>query len=116
METANWKNIGPASNIPIRGARRLCLTHAGRPIAVFRTGDDEIFALVDECPHKRGPLSEGIVAGNTVSCPLHNWVIDLTDGQAIAPDAGTAQPLKTRIIDGNIHICLSDLLAYEEVA
>ena len=68
--SANWKNIGPAANIPLRGARRLCLKSAGKPVAVFRTGEGEIFALVDECPHKKGPLSEGIVAGKTVTCPF----------------------------------------------
>ena len=77
MTGANWKNIGPLDNIPLRGARRLCLKSAGKPVAVFRTGEDEIFALIDECPHKKGPLSEGIVAGKTVTCPLHNWVIGL---------------------------------------
>ena len=89
---ANWKNIGPIANIPLQGARRLCLKSEGRPVAIFRTGEDDVFALIDECPHKKGPLSEGIVAGRTVTCPLHNWVIGLEDGVAIAPDQGrTAQ-------------------------
>jgi hypothetical protein len=47
-----WKNIGPLDNIPVQGARRLCFGHRGRPIAVFRTGEDGIFALIDECPHR----------------------------------------------------------------
>jgi nitrite reductase (NADH) small subunit len=106
-----WKNIGPLSNIPLRGARRLCLTHLGKPVAVFRTGEDEVFALVDECPHRQGPLSEGIVAGRTVSCPLHNWVIGLEDGCAVAPDEGAARPLAVRVVDGDIHIHLPEALA-----
>jgi nitrite reductase (NADH) small subunit len=106
-----WKNIGPLSNIPLRGARRLCLTHLGKPVAVFRTGDDEVFALVDECPHRQGPLSEGIVSGRTVACPLHNWVIGLDDGCAMAPDEGTARPLAVRVVDGDIHIHLPEALA-----
>jgi nitrite reductase (NADH) small subunit len=106
-----WKNIGPLSNIPLRGARRLCLTHLGKPVAVFRTGDDEVFALVDECPHRQGPLSEGIVSGRTVACPLHNWVIGLDDGGAVAPDEGTARPLAVRVVDGDIHIHLPEALA-----
>ena len=106
-----WKNIGPVANIPLRGARRLCLTHLGKPVAVFRTGEDEIFALVDECPHRQGPLSEGIVSGRTVACPLHNWVIGLDDGDAVAPDEGSAQPLPVRVVDGDIHIHLSDAKA-----
>lgn len=100
----NWKNIGPLTNIPVRGARRLCLGHEGKPVAVFRTSENEVFALTDECPHKKGPLSEGIVSGRTVTCPLHNWVIGLEDGKAVAPDEGAAQALPVRIVDGNIYI------------
>jgi len=111
--TANWKNIGPLSNIPVRGARRLCLKQAGRPVAVFRTSEDEVFALVDECPHRKGPLSEGIVSGRTVTCPLHNWVIELQDGQAVAPDIGSTQPLSVRLINGDIYIHLPELAASE---
>lgn len=106
----NWKNVGPLSNIPVRGARRLCLKHEGRPVAIFRTGENEIFALTDECPHKKGPLSEGIVAGRTVACPLHNWLINLDDGTAMAPDEGTAQPLSVRLIDGDIYIHLPEVV------
>jgi nitrite reductase (NADH) small subunit len=104
----NWKNIGPLSNIPVRGARRLCLKHEGRPVAVFRTGENEIFAMLDECPHKKGPLSEGIVSGKTVTCPLHNWVIGLDDGKAVAPDEGTAQPLSVRLVNGDIYVHLPE--------
>lgn len=111
MASANWRNIGPVANIPLRGARRLCLKSEGRPVAIFRTGNDEIFALVDECPHKKGPLSEGIVAGRTVTCPLHNWVIDLTDGEAVAPDQGSSKPLSVRIVDGDIYIHIPELEA-----
>ena len=111
MACANWKNIGPLTNIPPQGARRLCLKSEGRPVAVFRTSDDEVFALVDECPHKKGPLSEGIVAGRTVTCPLHSWIIGLDSGEAVAPDRGTAQPLSVRIVDGDIYIHLPELEA-----
>jgi len=107
---SNWKNIGPLSNIPVRGARRLCMKHLGKPVAVFRTSEDDIFALVDECPHKQGPLSEGIVAGRTVSCPLHNWVIGLDDGQALASDEGTAQPLSVRVVEGDVYVYLPEAL------
>jgi nitrite reductase (NADH) small subunit len=107
---ANWKNIGPLENIPLRGSRRLCLKSAGRPVAVFRTGEDEVFALVDECPHKQGPLSEGIVSGKTVTCPLHNWVIGLDDGKAVAPDSGLTKTLAVRIVDGDIFIHLPELV------
>jgi nitrite reductase (NADH) small subunit len=108
MSATNWKNIGPLANIPLRGARRLCMTHVDKSVAVFRTGDDEVFALIDECPHKKGPLSEGIVSGKTVTCPLHNWVIGLEDGNAVAPDEGTTRPLSVRIVDGDIYVHLPE--------
>ncbi|HEY5347670.1 MAG TPA: nitrite reductase (NAD(P)H) small subunit [Rhizomicrobium sp.] len=111
----SWKNIGPLANIPLRGARRLCFGHEGRPIAVFRTGEDEIFALIDECPHKKGPLSEGIVSGNTVTCPLHNWVIALDDGIAVAPDEGKTTPLAVRLVNSEIHVFLPEPVAGELV-
>jgi nitrite reductase (NADH) small subunit len=101
-----WKNIGPLDNIPVHGARRLCFGHGGRPIAVFRTGDGGVFALVDECPHRQGPLSEGIVSGNTVTCPLHNWVIDLKSGEALAPDEGGTRSLPVRVVSGEVHVGL----------
>ena len=115
MAASNWKNIGPLANIPLRGARRLCIRHAGKPVAVFRTGADEVFALVDECPHKKGPLSEGIVSGNAVTCPLHNWVVGLEDGEAVAPDQGTAQPLSVRLIVGDIYVHLPEPVVGEVV-
>jgi nitrite reductase (NADH) small subunit len=115
VANANWKNIGPIANIPVRGARRLCFGHAGRPIAVFRTGEDAVFALIDECPHRKGPLSEGIVSGNTVTCPLHNWAIELSNGEAIAPDEGRAEPLPTRLVDGEVHVGLPPIFAGEGV-
>jgi nitrite reductase (NADH) small subunit len=115
VANANWKNIGPLANIPVRGARRLCFGHAGRPIAVFRTGEDAVFALIDECPHRKGPLSEGIVSGNTVTCPLHNWAIELTNGEAIAPDEGRAEPLPIRLVDGEVHVGLPPIFAGEGV-
>lgn len=111
MSSTNWKNVGPLSNIPLRGARRLCLKSEGRPVAIFRTSEDEIFALIDECPHRKGPLSEGIVAGRTVTCPLHNLVIGLDDGQAQPPDTGSTRPLSVRIINGDIYIHLNELEA-----
>ena len=113
--SSNWKHVGPVDNIPLQGARRLCLKSAGKPVALFRTGDGEIFALIDECPHKRGPLSEGIISGHTVTCPLHNWMIDLEDGEAIAPDQGTARPISVRVVDGQVYVHLPELVSGEMV-
>lgn len=101
-----WKNIGALDNIPLRGTRRLCFGHEGRPIAVFRTAANRVFALIDECPHRRGPLSEGIVFGDAVACPLHNWVIGLEDGAALAPDEGRTVSLPVRVVAGEVHVGL----------
>ena len=101
-----WKKIGPVANIPVRGARRLCFGTGGRPIAVFHTGEDKFFALVDECPHKKGPLSEGIVSGNSVTCPLHNWVIGLDTGIAQEPDVGSTQTIPVKLENGELYVGL----------
>ena len=102
-----WTDIGAVSDIPRRGARRVPTPQGD--IAVFRTGDNEVFALFDRCPHKRGPLSPGIVHGRTVACPLHNWIIDLASGHPIGADAGKGcaptAPIEVR--DGRIHLGLA---------
>ena len=82
----SWVDIGALTDIPARGAR--VVKAPGGDIAVFRTVDDEVFALRDRCPHKGGPLSQGIVHGAAVTCPLHNWVIDLLSGEATGADDG----------------------------
>lgn len=84
----SWIDIGHIDDIPLRGARKL-KTALGC-IAVFRTDLDEVFAALDRCPHKGGPLSEGIVHGQSITCPLHNWVFDLNTGQARGEDARIA--------------------------
>ena len=84
----------------------------GLTIAVFRTSTGEVFALRDQCPHRGGPLSQGIVHGTRVTCPLHDWVIDLTTGQATGVDEGSTQTFKVRIADGRIALELpAELLA-----
>ncbi len=85
---SNKIHIGTLNDIPRLGAR-VVQTDQG-DVAVFRTAGDAVFALADRCPHKGGPLSQGIVHGEKVTCPLHNWQINLCDGQALAPDEGCA--------------------------
>lgn len=97
-----WIEIGELADIPRRGARRVRGTGAGAPIAVFRTADDRVFALVDRCPHKAGPLSEGIVQGCAIACPLHGWVIDLETGAAEAPDEGRVPTVPIKIENGRV--------------
>jgi nitrite reductase (NADH) small subunit len=82
-----WKVICRVEDIPVLGARRVARP-VGVDVAVFRNADNQVFALLDRCPHKGGPLSQGIVFGTSVACPLHNWAIGLDDGCAKAPDEG----------------------------
>lgn len=84
----SWIDIGHINDIPLRGARKI-KTALGC-IALIRTGDVEVFAASDTCPHKGGPLSEGIVHGQSITCPLHNWVFDLNTGQAQGEDGQIA--------------------------
>jgi nitrite reductase (NADH) small subunit len=102
LDAARWIDVGAVSQVPRRGARRVA-TPLG-DIAVFRTGDGEVFALRDQCPHKQGPLSQGIVHGRSVTCPLHAWAIDLATGEPLGADAGKgcAPPVRLRIEDGRI--------------
>jgi len=94
----SWRKVGSVEDIPQLGARVVKSEHGD--IALFRNADDEVFALLDKCPHKGGPLSQGIVFGRHVACPLHNWSIGLADGQAVAPDVGCAQRFETKVENG----------------
>ncbi len=96
----NWIDIGHIDDIPLRGAR-LVKTPVGC-VAVFRTGEAEVYAASDRCPHKGGPLSEGIVHGNKVTCPLHNWVFSLETGQAQGADEGSIATFPIRLDEGRL--------------
>ncbi|WP_323770709.1 nitrite reductase small subunit NirD [Antarctobacter sp.] len=98
----SWIDIGAIDEVPLRGARVL-KTNVGC-VAVFRTGADEVFAVSDTCPHKGGPLSDGIVHGQSVTCPLHNWVFDLNTGQAQGADEGHIATYPVRVDAGRIQI------------
>jgi nitrite reductase (NADH) small subunit len=104
-----WVEIGRLDDIPRRGARRVTRPGAARPIAVFRTADDRIFALADRCPHRGGPLSEGIVQGCAVACPLHGWVIQLDSGAAEAPDEGHSPVIAVKVEGGRIWLSAPSL-------
>ncbi len=101
---ADWIEVGSIGDIPVLGAR--VVSTAEGDIGVFRTVDDEIFALRDECPHQNGPLSQGIVHGKRVTCPLHNWNIELDSGEAVAPDEGCTASYPVKIEDGKIFLSL----------
>ena len=101
----DWIEVGPVSAIPQLGAR--VVRTAGGDIAVFRNTADEIFALADRCPHRGGPLSQGIVTGRNVICPLHDWCIRLHDGCAEAPDTGAAPRFPVRVENGLVYLMLT---------
>ena len=96
----HWSRICSIGDIPALGARTVSCGEIA--IALFRTADDQIFAVRDRCPHKGGPLSQGIVHGAHVTCPLHGWVIGLRDGAAVAPDAGCVPTFEVRVTDGEV--------------
>ena len=103
-----WKSICRVEDIPVLGARRVNRDNAVA-VAVFRTADDTVFALLDRCPHKGGPQSQGIVFGQSVACPLHNWTIALADGCAKAPDEGCTTRFSVKVEGGVVHLDLDEL-------
>jgi nitrite reductase (NADH) small subunit len=99
---AEWKMICRVEDIPQLGSR--VLASAEGDIAVFRTSNDEVFALRDRCPHKGGPLSQGLVHGDQVTCPMHGWKLRLESGEAVAPDVGCARRYPSKIEDGAVFL------------
>jgi len=107
MEAAvqvTWRRICPLAEVPRLGAR--VVKAAGGDIAIFRNEADEVFALLDRCPHKGGPLSQGIVLSRHVACPLHNWNIGLEDGKAAAPDEGCTRTFSVKVEAGDVFLLI----------
>lgn len=100
-----WIPVGKLEEIPRQGARVVRRPEKG-DIALFRTQDDQVFALADKCPHKGGPLSQGIVHGGRVTCPLHNWAVELASGKAVPPDEGCAARYPVQVKDGQVLLSL----------
>ena len=103
-----WLPVCRVEDIPVLGSRRVARAK-GLDVAVFRSDQDQVFALLDRCPHKGGPLSQGIVFGTSVACPLHNWTIDLEGGCAKGPDEGCTPKFAVRVADGRVHLDASEL-------
>ena len=103
-----WKLVCLVSEIPVLGSRRIKRPQ-GLDVAVFRNADDQVFALLDRCPHKGGPLSQGIVFGTSVACPLHNWTIGLADGCVRAPDEGCVPKFACKVEGGEVHLDTGEL-------
>ena len=105
---SNWKTICTVADIPVLGSRRVARENA-TAVAIFRNSEDKVFALLDRCPHKGGPLSQGIVFGESVACPLHNWTIGLADGCARSPDEGCTTKFKVKVEAGVVHLDIDEL-------
>lgn len=105
MTVENWTRVCRVDDIPVLGSR--VVQRSSGNLAIFRTAGNAVFALLDRCPHKGGPLSQGIVHGDTVTCPLHNWQIDLSTGGARAPDEGCARRFPVRVEEGDVYLDLA---------
>ena len=106
-----WTPICRIDEIPLLGSRRVTRAQ-GLDVAVFRNDKDEVFALLDRCPHKGGPLSQGIVFGTSVACPLHNWTIGLCTGQAAAPDEGCTPRFEVQLLEGQVFLKTAELAGH----
>ncbi|MHA6769696.1 nitrite reductase small subunit NirD [Sphingobium ummariense] len=98
-----WLDIGPVDQIAPGHARTLPV-RGGEEIAIFHTLDNQFYALVNACPHKRGPLSQGIVHGSVVTCPLHSWNISLKTGHALGNDEGCVPTIPLKVDAGRIFL------------
>ena len=103
MKANDWQVICRVEDIPVLGARRVA-RERGMDVAVFRNDSDQVFALLDRCPHRGGPLSQGIVFGTNVACPLHNWTIGLGDGCAKEPDQGCTPRFACKVEAGQVFL------------
>jgi nitrite reductase (NADH) small subunit len=103
LDVAEWLDIGPVDQLPALGARTLPV-QGGEEIAIFRTANGQVYALINKCPHKQGPLSQGIVHDTTVTCPLHNWRISLLTGEALNDDKGCVPVIPVKVDGGRILI------------
>ena len=107
----DWRMICRVDDIPVLGARRVARP-SGIDVAVFRNAENQVFALLDRCPHKGGPLSQGIVFGTSVACPLHNWSIGLDDGCAKAPDEGCTPRFAVKVDGGVVYLDAIELAGH----
>jgi len=110
-----WVDVCQVEDIPSRGAR-VVAREGAVPIAIFRSADDAVFALLDRCPHRGGPLSQGLVTGTRVVCPLHGWTVDLRSGVAAAPDEGCTQAFDVEVQGRCVRLKLADLRGASGVA
>ena len=106
--SGDWKRICRVDDIIALGSRRVARP-GSTDVAIFRNSRDQVFALLDRCPHRGGPLSQGIVFGTSVACPLHNWTIGLDDGCAKSPDEGCTPRFTVRVEAGEVFLDAQEL-------
>ncbi len=106
---SNWTEVTELTQIPVLGSRLIKTREMD--IAVFRSTNDTVYAIRDACPHKGGPLSQGIMHGTSVTCPLHNWKIDLTTGEALEPDEGCTNVFPAKVENGKVYLQLNTVAA-----
>ena len=105
-EAKMWIRVAHCRDIPLREGR--AITVGNREIAVFNLGD-RFLALENRCPHKGGPLADGIVTGATVVCPLHAWKLSLESGKGLnsAGASSCVETFRTRVEHGVIFLELN---------
>ena len=108
MNANDWVLVCQVQDIPVLGSRRVARAR-GLDVAVFRNDAGQVYALLDRCPHKGGPLSQGIVFGSRVACPLHNWTFGLDDGRALAPDEGSTPTFSVKVEGGAVFLSAQEL-------
>jgi len=101
---SNWIKIIEIEDVPLMGSRKVVV--GDDEIVIFKTKDGSIFAVNNVCPHKQGKLSEGLVHGHMVTCPLHNWDIDLETGIVKDEDNSCTKKYETKIEEGVIYLAL----------
>ena len=99
----NWVYVASTGDI-LPGSARIFRKQDGKEISIFHLTDGRVLALRNRCPHKGGPLSEGIVSNHYVFCPLHDWKINLEDGQVQAPDTGCVKTFPVKVEGGKIFV------------
>ena len=104
LAIGTWVDVCALEDVPVQGSR--IIKTEGGCLALFRTTGDEVFALDDKCPHKGGPLSQGMVAGKTITCPLHNWMFSMESGEALGVDEGQVATTPARLKDGRVQLDL----------
>lgn len=104
-KTRQWILVEGAENIPVKEGRRV--KYGEREIALFNLGT-EFRAVDNQCPHKAGPLAEGIIAGSAVFCPLHNWKINLENGCALSGGTGQVKTYPVKQINQKIYVAFKE--------